>query len=140
MLRQSAHELTVSTRGRGFYEITADLRRFVRDSAIQTGLLVIHLRHTSASLLIQENADPEVRRDLERFFSRLVPDGDPLFQHTSEGDDDMPAHVRTALTAVNLTIPVHHGQPALGTWQGVYVWEHRQLPHTRRVALHLVGE
>jgi secondary thiamine-phosphate synthase enzyme len=98
------------------------------------------LQHTSASLLIQENADPDVRRDLEAFFKRLVPDGDPLFLHTAEGDDDMPAHVRTALTAVNLNIPVRSGRLALGTWQGIYLWEHRTRPHPRRVALHFVGE
>jgi secondary thiamine-phosphate synthase enzyme len=103
-------------------------------------LLTLHIRHTSASLLIQENADPEVRRDLERFFSRLVPDGDSLFRHTSEGDDDMPAHVRTALTAVNLSIPITGSRLALGTWQGIYVWEHRLEAHERRVAAHFVGE
>ena len=140
MLRQFAHELRVTTRGQGFYEVTAEVRRFVLDHAIQTGLLTLHLRHTSASLLIQENADPEVRRDLERFFSRLVPAGDALFRHTSEGDDDMPAHVRTALTAVNLSLPVQHGEPALGTWQGVFIWEHRQRGHQRQLALHLLGE
>ena len=140
MFRQFFHELSVSTRGRGFYELTADARRFVRDSGITTGLLTLHVRHTSASLLIQENADPEVRRDLERFFARLVPDGDALFAHTSEGADDMPAHVRTALTAVNLSIPIHQGQPTLGTWQGIFLWEHRALPHPRRIALHVIGE
>src|SRR5579864_4588173 len=102
----------------------------------QNGLLALHLQHTSASLLIQENADPEVRRDLERFFSRLVPDGDGLFRHTMEGEDDMPAHVRTALTAVNLSIPVVASRPALGTWQGIYVWEHRQQPHARQITAH----
>jgi secondary thiamine-phosphate synthase enzyme len=113
---------------------------WLRASGIATGLLTLLVRHTSASLLIQENADPEVRRDLERFFSRLVPDGDALFRHTCEGEDDMPAHVRTALTAVNLSVPVVASQPALGTWQGIYVWEHRHAPHTRRVAAHLIGE
>jgi secondary thiamine-phosphate synthase enzyme len=100
----------------------------------------LHLQHTSASLLIQENADPEVRRDLERFFARLAPDGDALFQHTAEGDDDMPAHIRTALTAVNLSIPIAAGRLALGTWQGIYLWEHRTAPHRRRVTVHLLGE
>jgi secondary thiamine-phosphate synthase enzyme len=119
-MRQIHHDFLVSTRGRGFYEITRDVRAWVRDCGIRTGLLVLHLKHTSASLLIQENADPEVRRDLERFFSRLVPDGDPLFRHTCEGEDDMPAHVRTALTAVNLSLPVVDAAPALGTWQGIY--------------------
>jgi secondary thiamine-phosphate synthase enzyme len=140
MLRQSLHELAVPTRGRGFYDITSSVQEFVTASNIKTGLATIHLQHTSASLLIQENADPEVRRDLERFFSRLTPDGDPLFQHTSEGDDDMPAHVRTALTCVNLSVPVAGARLALGTWQGIYLWEHRQAPHRRRVSVHLLGE
>ena len=141
MLRQEMHEFTVSTsRGRGLYEITRPVAAWVEASGIKSGLLTLHLRHTSASLLIQENADPEVQRDLERFFSRLVRDGDPLFQHTAEGDDDMPAHIRTALTAVNLSIPVAHSRLALGTWQGIYVWEHRKDPHSRRVAAHLIGE
>lgn len=140
MLRQIIHELSVATRGRGFYEITDEVSAHVRRSGFHTGLATLHLCHTSASLLIQENADPEVRRDLERFFARLAPDGDALFRHTSEGDDDMPAHVRTALTAVNLSIPVADGALALGTWQGIYVWEHRLQPHRRRIALHLLGE
>jgi len=140
MLRQSAHELEVKTRGRGFYEFTDAVAGWVRQTDLQFGVVTLHLRHTSASLLIQENADPEVRRDLERFFTRLVPDGDPLFQHIAEGEDDMPAHVRAALTAVNLSIPVEAGRLALGTWQGIYLWEHRRQPHTRRVACHLIGE
>ena len=140
MLRQSVHELIISTRGRGFHEITDAVEKCVGDSGLKTGLSTIHLQHTSASLLIQENADPEVRRDLERFFSRLAPDGDPLFQHTSEGDDDMPAHVRTALTTVNLSVPIANGRLALGTWQGIYLWEHRHEPHRRRVIVHLLGE
>lgn len=140
MLRQGTHEFSVSTRGRGFYEITAPVAAWVRESGVKSGLLTLHLRHTSASLLIQENADPEVRRDLERFFSRLVRDGDPLFQHTAEGEDDMPAHVRAALTAVNLSIPIADSRLALGTWQGIYVWEHRRDPHARRVAAHFIGE
>lgn len=140
MLRQSLHELNVATRGRGFYMITSEVEELVRKGGFKTGLATLHLQHTSASLLIQENADPEVRRDLERFFARLVPEGDRLFQHTCEGDDDMPAHVRTALTAVNLGIPIEGGQLALGTWQGIYVWEHRTHPHHRRVVVHLLGE
>ena len=140
MLRQSFHELTVATRGRGFYEITRDVERWVAENKFKEGLLTLHLQHTSASLLIQENADPDVRRDLEAFFQRLVPDGDPLFVHTTEGADDMPAHVRTALTAVNSSVPVHGGRPVLGIWQGIYVWEHRTHPHSRRVALHFIGE
>ena len=140
MLRQGTHEFTINTRGRGFYEITTAVNAWVAKADIHTGLLTLHLRHTSASLLIQENADPGVRRDLERFFSRIVPDGDPLFEHTAEGEDDMPAHVRTALTAVNLGIPIIDSRLALGTWQGIYVWEHRLEPHSRRVSAHFVGE
>lgn len=140
MLRQDTHEFTVSTRGRGLYEITEPVAEWVQDVGIKKGVLTLHLQHTSASLLIQENADPEVQRDLERFFSRLVPDGDALFHHTAEGPDDMPAHVRTALTAVNLSIPISQSRLTLGTWQGIYVWEHRRHPHTRRVTAHIIGE
>jgi secondary thiamine-phosphate synthase enzyme len=140
MLRQNLNELVIRTRGRGFYELTGEIAELVRKSGLKTGLVTLHVHHTSASLLIQENADPEVRRDLERFFTRLAADGDPLFQHTIEGDDDMPAHVRTALTAVNLSIPVSNGHLALGTWQGIYLWEHRTHPHSRRVVAHLLGE
>ena len=137
---QRIFEFSVRTRGRGFYEITRELQSHLGDSGIQTGLATVQILHTSASLLIQENADPDVRRDLEQFFSRLIPDGDPLFVHTAEGDDDMPAHIRTALTTVNLSIPVRSGALCLGTWQGVYVWEHRKIPHTRKIILHLLGE
>jgi secondary thiamine-phosphate synthase enzyme len=140
MLRQASHEIRISTRGRGLYEFTGEVAAWVARNGWQSGLLTLHLRHTSASLLIQENADPDVRRDLEAFFARLVPDGDPLFRHTIEGDDDMPAHIRTALTAVNLSLPVGHGQLALGTWQGIYLWEHRRTPHLRTITLHFVGE
>jgi len=140
MLTQSATEIGVSTRGRGFYEITSEVGSFVQQAGFQTGLATVHIQHTSASLLIQENADPEVRSDLERIFSRLAPDGDPIFRHTYEGEDDMPAHVRTALTTVNLSIPVVSGRLGLGTWQGIYVWEHRYDPHHRRINLHVIGE
>jgi secondary thiamine-phosphate synthase enzyme len=140
MLLQSVREFRVATRGRGLYEFTRDVANWVSEQRIQTGVLTLHLRHTSASLLIQENADPDVRRDLESFFARLVRDGDPLFVHTIEGDDDMSAHIRTALTTVNLSIPVLHGHLALGTWQGIYVWEHRCSSHGRTVAAHLIGE
>ena len=139
-LRQAFHELTLATRGRGLYEFTGQVAAWLAKNGFKNGLLTLHLRHTSASLLIQENADPDVRRDLEAFFERLVPDGDPLFVHTAEGEDDMPAHIRTALTAVNLGIPVRDGRLALGTWQGIYVWEHRRSSHTRQVAIHFVGE
>ncbi len=140
MLRQASHEFTIRTRGRGLYEFTGQVADWVAENGFSSGLVTLHLRHTSASLLIQENADPDVRRDLESFFARLVPDGDPLFVHTVEGDDDMPAHVRTALTAVNLSIPVNHGRLALGTWQGIYLWEHRHSAHSRVVTVHFVGE
>ena len=136
-MRQSVKELIVKTRGRGFYEITSDVSKLID---VQIGLVTVHVQHTSASLVIQENADPEVRRDFERFFARLVPDGDPLFRHTCEGDDDMPAHIRSALTAVNLNIPISGGRMTLGTWQGIYLWEHRAIAHTRRIAVHVIGE
>jgi secondary thiamine-phosphate synthase enzyme len=140
MLHQAFHEITISTRGRGLYEFTDEVVSWIAKNNFKNGLLTLHLRHTSASLLIQENADPDVRRDLEGFFTRLVPDGDPLFIHTAEGEDDMPAHIRTALTTVNLSIPLQQGRLALGTWQGIYVWEHRLAPHARRVAMHFIGE
>jgi len=140
MLRQALHELTISTRGRGLHEFTREVAAWIAKQGITQGLVTLHLCHTSASLLIQENADPDVRADLERFFARLVPDGDPLFAHICEGDDDMPAHVRTALTTVSLSIPVSGGRLALGTWQGIYLWEHRRAPHARKVVLHLLGE
>jgi len=140
MLRQAFHELTIATRGRALYEFTREVETWIARSGIKNGLITLHLRHTSASLLIQENADPDVRADLDRFFARLVPDGDPIFEHSCEGDDDMPAHVRTALTTVNLSIPVNGSRLALGTWQGIYLWEHRLASHSRRVSVHLIGE
>lgn len=136
---QLLRELVVSTPGRGFTEITDRVQAVVTASGWESGLVTLLLRHTSASLLIQENADPEVRRDLEQYFARLVPDGDPQFQHTCEGPDDMPAHVRSALTAVSVSIPFVAGRLALGTWQGIYVWEHRRSPHQRRVMVHVLG-
>ena len=140
MIRQASKKFVINTRGRGFYEITEIAGEWLRELKADSGLMTLHIMHTSASLLIQENADPEVRRDLERFFSRLAPDGDALFRHTAEGEDDMPAHVRAALTAVNLSIPVQDSRLALGTWQGIYVWEHRLEPHRRHVTGHFVGE
>ncbi len=134
-----AKEVTVSTRGRGFHDITAEVQRAVADSGARAGLCTVFLHHTSASLILCENADPDVRRDLEAFFARLVKDGDPLFQHDAEGPDDMPAHVRTVLTQNSLTLPVKDGEVDLGTWQGVYVWEHRTAPHRRRVTVSVVG-
>jgi secondary thiamine-phosphate synthase enzyme len=140
MLRQAQQEFVLRTRGRGLHEFTDEVQAWVTRGGFQAGLVTLHLRHTSASLLIQENADATVRRDLDAFFARLVPDGDRLFQHTAEGADDMPAHVRAALTAVNLSLPVSEGRLALGTWQGIYLWEHRLQPHTRRVAGNFIGE
>jgi len=140
MLRQSFHELTLATRGRGLYDFTNEVEAWIRTEKFSEGLITLHLRHTSASLLIQENADRDVRTDLESFFSRLVPDGDRIFIHTAEGDDDMPAHIRTALTTVNLGIPIHAGRLTLGTWQGIYLWEHRHIPHRRQISMHFVGE
>ncbi len=140
MISQVIRELWVPTRGRAFYEITEPVQELVRTTGWQTGLVTLLLQHTSASLLIQENADPEVRRDLERWFARLAPDGDPLFQHTAEGDDDMPAHARASITAVNLSLPFTQGHLALGTWQGIYLWEHRTSSHRRCILAHLLGE
>jgi len=140
MLRQALREIKIPTRGRGLYEFTSRIGDWITENGFRDGLVTLHLRHTSASLLIQENADPDVRRDLENFFARLVPDGDPLFVHTAEGDDDMPAHVRTALTVVNLSVPLSQGHLTLGTWQGIYLWEHRRSSHSRAVTVHFVGE
>ncbi|RYZ36677.1 MAG: YjbQ family protein [Myxococcaceae bacterium] len=134
-----AKELTVSTRGRGLVDITDEVQRAVKGTGIRDGLCTLFLHHTSASLIISENADPVVQRDLEAFFSRLVKDGDPLFQHDAEGPDDMPAHVRSVLTQVTLGIPVKDGEADLGTWQAVYVWEHRTSPHRRRVTVSVLG-
>ena len=140
MLRQVQQELLIRTEHRGLYPITDAVQTLVERHGMAQGLAVLHLQHTSASLLIQENADPDVCADLDRFFHRLVPDGDPLFEHTAEGEDDMPAHIRTALTAVNLSIPFKGGRLVLGTWQGIYLWEHRTRPHRRRIILHLLGD
>lgn len=134
-----AKELTVSTRGRGLVDITGEVQWAVKSTGIHEGLCTLFLHHTSASLIIGENADPVVQRDLEAFFSRLVKDGDPLFQHDAEGPDDMPAHVRTVLTQVSLTVPVKDGEADLGTWQAVYLWEHRTSPHRRRVTVSVMG-
>ena len=138
-MRQFSETLVLPTRGRSLLEITAKVSPWVTASGIASGLLTLFVRHTSASLLIQENADPAVMRDLERFFARLVPDGDPLFEHRQEGPDDMPAHVRSALTQTHLSIPVMDGTLSLGTWQGIYLCEHRIAPSSREVVLHLIG-
>lgn len=130
----------MSTRGRGTYDITQDLRRVVAASGARDGLATVWIHHTSASLIVCENADPSVRRDLEAFIARLVPDGDRLFTHTAEGDDDMPAHVRSVLTQTSIGVPIADGQLVLGTWQGLYLWEHRTSPHERRVTITVIGE
>lgn len=139
-MRQALHEIGIATHGKGLYAFTPQVRDWVAGSGIRQGLLTLYIRHTSASLLIQENYDPTVQTDLERFLSRLVPEGDPMYEHTLEGADDMPAHVRAALTQTHLAIPVADGGPLLGAWQGIYVFEHRRAAQTRRVALHLLGE
>ena len=136
-LSEMIHQIIfdMNTRGRGTYEITGDVRDIVNASSVETGLCHVFTHHTSASLLLCENADPDVRRDLETFFSRLAPDGDPDFVHTDEGQDDMPAHIRSILTKMDLTIPVTAGRCALGTWQGIYLYEHRTRPHRRRITV-----
>lgn len=134
-----ARELSVSTRGRGFHELTDEVQRVVSESGVREGLCTVFLHHTSASLILCENADPDVRRDLETFFSRLVKDGDPMFRHDAEGPDDMPAHVRMVLTQNSLSIPVKNGSASLGTWQGIYLWEHRTSPHRRRVTVSVLA-
>ena len=139
-MRQLNTTIRTPTRGRGLTEITDRVVAWVRESKLRDGLLTLFIRHTSASLLIQENADPEVRSDLDRFFARLVPDGDPLFEHTTEGPDDMPAHVRAALTQTQLSVPLVDGRLMLGTWQGIYLYEHRLEGQAREVVLHLLGE
>jgi len=138
-MKQRTETLHVATR-RGLNEITPGVRGVLDASGIREGLCTVFIRHTSASLLIQENADPAVQRDLEAFLSRLVPDGDPLFTHVAEGDDDMSSHVKTALTRTSEQVPVRNGELALGTWQGLYVWEHRDGRHRREVVVHVMGE
>ena len=138
MYRQAT--LTVDTRGRGTYDLTRDVYELVAGSGIETGLCNLFICHTSASLMLCENADPDVMRDLETFMSRQVPDGDPMFTHTAEGPDDMPAHIRSVLTQSDLNLPIAGQRCALGTWQGVYLYEHRHAPHTRRVIVTLQGE
>ena len=139
-MRQATHRLTVRTRGAGLYDVTRELRAWLERQRVETGLLTVFIRHTSASLVVQENADPDVLRDLESFLRRVVPEDDRLYRHTTEGPDDMPAHIRAALTATQLSIPVVDGALALGTWQAVYVFEHRARGHDRELVLHLAGE
>lgn len=138
-MHQHQEEITVSTRGRGLYEITREVAGCVARAQMASGLVTVFCRHTSASLLIQENADPDVQRDLVAYFDRLVPDGDSLFIHTTEGPDDMGAHVKGALTATSLGIPIAGGGMALGTWQGIYLFEHRLAPHARKLIVHAIG-
>jgi secondary thiamine-phosphate synthase enzyme len=138
-MKQRSDVLSVSTR-RGLVEITTPVRGVVRAAGVREGLCTVFIRHTSASLVIQENADPSVQRDLEAFLSRLAPDGDPLYTHDAEGPDDMPSHVKAALLKTSEQIPVRDGDLALGTWQGLYVWEHRSRPHRREVLVHVIGE
>ena len=137
-MRQHIHELTINTPGPGPHECTAAVADWVEQTGIETGLLTVFIRHTSASLLIQENAAPAARRDLKRYFARIAQESRD-YEHDDEGPDDMPAHLRSALTATSLSIPVSAGRPVLGTWQGIYLFEHRRAPHRRTVALHLIG-
>lgn len=132
-------EVDVMTEGRGTYDITQKIQQAVRQAGVETGLCHVFIRHTSASLILCENADPEVRRDLERYMAKYVPDGDPIFKHVMEGEDDMPAHVRTILTQSDMTIPVSQGKCSLGTWQGIYLWEHRTSGFLRRVTVTIQG-
>jgi secondary thiamine-phosphate synthase enzyme len=139
-VRQATHQLHISTHGKGLYEFTREIESWVRAQKAATGLLTVFCQHTSASLVIQENADPDVVADLADFFTRLVPEDTKLYRHTAEGPDDMTSHIRSALTNTQLSIPIHKGQLALGTWQGVYLFEHRERPHQRSVILHLLAE
>ena len=138
-MRQVSHELSVATQGRGLYDVTPKITAWLAGQGLRDGLLTVFVRHTSASLVIQVNADADVLRDLEAFFARLAPEAAGLYRHTSEGTDDMPAHIRSALTQTQLGIPLADGRLALGTWQAVYLFEHRIAPHARRLALHLIG-
>jgi len=139
-VKQTTHQIYIQTRGKGLYDFTAQIENWVTGQKLQTGLLTVFCQHTSASLVIQENADPDVLSDLADFFGRLVPEDTQLYRHTAEGPDDMTSHIRSALTQTQLSIPIHNGRLALGTWQGVYVFEHRERAHRRSVILHLLGE
>jgi secondary thiamine-phosphate synthase enzyme len=139
-VKQATFILRISTGGRGLIEVTREVRGWLKGQSVSTGLVTMFCAHTSASLLIQENAAPEVRSDLEAFFDRIAPENPGLYAHDDEGPDDMPAHLRAALTQVQLSIPVIDGQLVLGTWQGIYLFEHRRRPHERRIALHLLGQ
>lgn len=139
-MQQRTHQITISTHGRKLYDITSEVQAWANRSGLHTGLMTLYIQHTSASLLINENYDHDVLVDLESFFNRLVPDGDPLFIHTIEGPDDMPAHIRSALTQTHLSIPLLDGSIALGQWQGIFLYEHRRVASKRKVLLHLIGE
>lgn len=139
MFETHTREITIPTHGKGTYELTRELREFLAESRIRSGQLTVFVRHTSASLVIMENADPEARTDLHSFFDHLVPEDLPFLVHTYEGPDDSPSHLRMALTQTSEIIPIHNGQLALGTWQGVFLFEHRRAPHTRRITLSLLG-
>lgn len=139
-MQQSSTHITVRTQGKRLYDITPQVTDWVADTGLQAGLLTLYIQHTSASILVNENYDSDVLVDMEAFFARLVPEGDPLFIHTAEGPDDMPAHIRSALTQTSISIPILNGAVALGTWQGIFLYEHRRMSHTRKVLLHGIGE
>ena len=138
--RQASRRIQVPTRGKGLYEITDQVASWLAGTGVRRGLLTVFVQHTSASLIVQENADPDVVHDLRDFFNRLAPEDNRLYRHTVEGEDDMPAHIRAALTLTQLSVPVESGRMALGAWQGIYLFEHRSIPHTRSVVLHFLGE
>lgn len=138
-MQQMTHQIAVQTQGRKLYDITTEVTTWAKNCGLRTGLITLYIQHTSASLLINENYDHDVLVDMEAFFSRLVPDGDPLFIHTIEGPDDMPAHVRSALTQTHLSIPLIDGKAALGQWQGLFLYEHRHIQSQRKILLHLIG-
>ncbi len=139
-MKQFTHQLHIATRGKGLYDFTREIERWLAQHPTETGLLTVFCQHTSASLVIQENADPDVVADLADFLTRLVPEDTRLYRHTAEGPDDMTSHIRAALTQTQLSIPIHQGQLALGTWQGVYLFEHRERPHNRSIVLHLLSD
>ena len=139
-MKQAQFQFSIATKGRGIYNISSPIENWMQSQHIRFGLITLFIPHTSASLLIQENADPDVLKDLNSFFNRLIPDGDPLYDHQAEGPDDMPAHIRSALTQTQLSIPVQENKMVLGIWQGIYLFEHRVDPHKRNVLLHLLGE
>ena len=139
-MRQLFSEISKKTKGRGLYDITPEVKSWIQNESLMNGLLTMNILHTSASLMVNENYDPDVLNDMENFFSRLVVDGDPHFIHTTEGQDDMPAHIRTALTQTQLSVPIQEGQIKLGTWQGLFVFEHRYHDFSRKIALHFIGD